>query len=143
MATFWVRRVGDTLQPADTESACELGALPFGKDLRAELKQPRNMRFHRLFWVLCSKIAAATDLDRGVVADMLKIASGHCHVIHSKKYGTLHLPRSISWAKLDQSEFNVFFEGCVKAIYSEFGIARPDVLALVGDLLEPKAVVND
>jgi hypothetical protein len=100
--------------------------------------QQRNARFHALYWVLCSRIANAVGAEVETVSDMLKIGAGHCHVVKSKKHGILLLPKSISFAKLDETGFRTFFEACVMTIYTEWGIDRQDVLAAVNDLLLPE-----
>lgn len=143
MSILWVRRVGNQLHPADDDSIAMMSHIPFGKVLRAEVKATRNGPKHRLWWAVCHRIANAIGTDPGAVADLLKIESGHCTTIKSKKYGMLHLPKSISWAKMEDGEFNDFFEKCVRIIQSEWGIARQDVLDSVADLLDPKAAIND
>jgi len=143
MSILWVRRVGNQLHPADDDSIAMMSQIPFNKVLRAEVKATRNGPQHRLFWALAHRIANAVGSDPGAVADLLKIEAGHVVTIRSKKYGTLHLPKSISWARMDQLQFQDFFERCVQIIYSEWGIERQDVLDAVADLLEPKAAVND
>jgi hypothetical protein len=99
--------------------------------------QQRNARFHALYWVLCSRIANAVGAEVETVSDMLKIGAGHATLVKSKTLGTLHLPKSISFAKMDETSFRSFFEKCVDTIYAEWSIDRKDVLEAVNDLLMP------
>lgn len=138
MTVLWLKRVGNALFPDGDDSSAQFAKLPFGKSLRAEVKLPRNVRHHRLYWGLVHRIAAATGTEPEVISDLLKIETGHCVTIKSKRYGQLHLPQSISFAKMDQSQFRDFFESCVKIIYENWGIERADVLEVVSDLLAPK-----
>lgn len=135
---IWLKRVGNSLIADGNDSAAEFAKIPFGKVLRAEVKQPRNTAHHRLYWGLCHRIAAAIGSYPENVSDMLKIETGHCDIVRSKKYGEVRLPKSIAFASMDQSAFNEFFERCVIVIYSEWGIARDDVMNAVSDLLAPK-----
>lgn len=138
MSIIWLRRVGNTLVADGDDSAAEFAKLPFGKPLQAEVKQPRNVQHHRLYWGLVHRIAAATGVEPENISDLLKIETGHCTIIRSKKYGDIRLPKSISFAKMDQSQFHNFFEACVRVIYENWGIVRADVLEAVSDLLTPK-----
>lgn len=138
MTILFVRRVGNALQADGADSFDELLKLPYNKPLKAEVVQSRNLPHHKLFWTLCQRIGASIGVNRENIADLLKIECGHCTIIHSKKYGELRLPKSISFASMSQTDFNTFFEACVNVIYSEWGIERADVLASVADLLAPK-----
>lgn len=137
MATLWCIRKGNALYPFGDESVAAFQKLPFGKTFHAELKQPRNGRFHRLYWVMCQRIADAVDAESENVSDTLKIATGHCRVVQSKKFGTLHLPCSISFAQMDETAFREFFEKCLVTIYSEWGIERADIIDVVNDVITP------
>lgn len=135
---IWLKRVGNGLFPDSDDSAAEFAKLPFGKTLQAEVKQPRNVRFHRLYWSLVHRIASAVGSDPENISDLLKIETGWCDIIRSKKYGEIRLPKSISFAAMDQTAFSTFFESCLRVIYENWAIERNDVLAALGDLLEPK-----
>lgn len=47
MAELFVIRKGDALYPADSESVDALRKLGLGKELKADVKQPRNLKFHK------------------------------------------------------------------------------------------------
>src|ERR1043166_2381612 len=109
MADFWAMREGMTLRPFGAESADAFGKLPFGKVVHVEMKQPRNGKHHRLYWTLCTRIANAIGAEPETVSDVLKIRTGHCTTVMTKR-GDLHLPKSISFAAMDQTAFNTFFD---------------------------------
>lgn len=130
---FWAEKLAGALHPADDESWNEFAKVPTGKPLHVEVKQPRNGAHHRLFWALCARIGEARGVPSETVSDVLKIATGHCTIVRSKSYGELRLPKSISFAAMDQTTFREFFERCVVVIYEEWKI-EPE---LVADLLLP------
>lgn len=134
MSTLWCTRTGGALRPADDESLAEFAKLPVGKPLEVTIRQPRNAAHHRLFWSLCARIAEAKGVTAENIADVLKIATGHVQIISTKSYGRIHIPKSISFAKMDQTEFHAFFERCVLVVYDEWGI-EPE---MVNDLLLPR-----
>ncbi len=135
---FWGTREGMTIRPYGAESASAFGKMPFGKALQVEVKQPRNSKHHRLFFALCARIGDAVGCEHEDIAYLLKLRTGHVRHITTKK-GRVEVPLSISFAAMDQTAFREFFDKCVHVIYAEFGIAVPDVLEAVKDLLEEKA----
>lgn len=134
MSEFWVQRLAGALRPADDESMDALMALPIGKPLHVEVKQPRNAAHHRLFWALCARIAEAKGVTAENIADVLKVATGHVTTVSTKSYGRIHIPKSISFAAMDQTAFRDFFERCVVVVYDEWQI-EPE---FVNDLLLPQ-----
>lgn len=138
MSDMWVKRIGHVLFAADDISQNAIDALPDGQVLKADVRLTRNAGRHRLFWAMVQRIAEATDNDPSAVADLLKIDAGHCFTIRSRKHGTMYLPKTIKWSRMDETEFAPFFERCVKTIYEEWGISRPEIMDAIGDLLEPQ-----
>lgn len=137
MTEFWCKREGDALFPADDESVEEMSRIPRGVLVHVTVRQPRNGRQHRLWWLLVHRIADAVGCDPEVLADHIKVRVGHVRTVHTPG-GTYHYPASISFAAMDQTEFDRFFSRCVDVIVTDWGIKRPDVLAQVAELLEPK-----
>lgn len=134
MAEFWCERIAGALRPADQESLDEFSKLPIGKPLHVEVKQPRNAAFHRLYWALCARIAEAKGVTSENISDVLKIATGHFQTVRTKSYGEIHIPKSISFAAMDDIAFRAFFERCVLVVYDEWQI-EPE---MVNDLLLPE-----
>lgn len=140
MSEFFVQRKDGGLSPHTIEDAAVLSKLPFGKIIKVTAVTPRNGRFHSLYWVLCTRIGNAVGLSTEIISDTLKIASGHCETVKSKSYGILYLPQSISFAKMDENSFRMFFDKCVTTIYTEWGIEREEVIGAVADILTPTEV---
>lgn len=138
MADFWMIREGMTLRPFGAESAEVFGKIPFGKVVHVTAKQPRNGAHHRLFWTLCARIAGAVGCDAEHIAHILKVRTGHVDLVKTRR-GVEEIPCSISFAKMDQAAFKEFFDKCVAVIHTELGIAQPDILECVKDLLDEKA----
>jgi hypothetical protein len=138
MATLFLKRVGFYLVPDGDESVSALSSLPFGKSLKAEVKQPRNPAFHRLYFALCKRIADGVGRDAEEISTVFKFATGHVDQIHSKTYGYIKIPKSISFAKLDETAFREFFNACVAVALDEWGI-EPEALS---DLIDPKTEIR-
>lgn len=134
MAKLFLKRVGFYLVPDGDESVSALAGLPLGKSFMAEVKQPRNVQHHRLFWAVCKRIGDGVGRDAEQIATVFKLATGHYEVIRSKHHGELRIPKSISFGRMGQDEFREFFDRCVAVALSEWGI-EPEALA---DLIDPK-----
>lgn len=134
MSVFYVRRVGNMLAGADDESTCELLKLPFTKPLRAEVKQPRNPAFHRLYWALCARIASGIGVEAESISSIFKLATGHTETIRTKSYGDVKIPKSISFASLDEMGFREFFNRCLEVAWTEWKL-NPEAFS---DMLDQK-----
>lgn len=132
---MWLIRSGDALRPDSPESAALFSKLPFGKLLQAEIKQPRSLQHHRLYWALVQRIANATGAAPENISDLLKIATGHCAIVKTRTMGEVKLPRSISFAAMDQTGFREFFDRCVLFICENWGIDHKDIMAAIDDLV--------
>src|SRR5690242_14718335 len=98
MVDMWLKRVGVALVPDGDESIAAFVKIPFGKSLHAEIKQPRNIQHHKLFWSVVHRVADGIGSEPDNVCDILKVATGHCTMVKTKSYGTIPLPKSISFA---------------------------------------------
>lgn len=107
------------LQP-DNEAAREaLQTLPVGSLVKCDVKRPRNLPQLRLFWSLCRAIGDAVGAHRENVADVIKLKTGHFTVVKTAS-GLHKFPKSISFAKLSQAEFNVFMNEACRIVCAEF-----------------------
>ena len=93
MTKLWVRRKDWTLVPDGDTSLDALSGIPNDKVLYVEIKQPRNVQHHRLFFALCSRIAEAMGVQTENISDVLKIATGHYTTIKTNSYGELKIPK--------------------------------------------------
>lgn len=134
MTILYVRRVGNALFPDGDESICQLAKVPFGKALKAEVKQPRNGAFHRLYFALCNRIADGIGSEAESVSTVFKMATNHVDVIRTKSYGDVKVPRSISFAKMDETAFREFFDRCIKVAFEQWGLEA----TAFADLLDQK-----
>lgn len=139
MTEFWARRKFHTpgLVPISVEDDAQLAKLPYDKDLFVSVRKPRNAQHHRLFWAVCNRMGEALHVNPDNIAALWKLATGHYEIVRTKSFGDVKIPKSISFAAMDQTAFKEFFDRGVLMLYEEWGIARPEVLAAVSDILEP------
>lgn len=114
---FLIRR-GAALVPADDESMETVRAIPEGEVVAVDFKRPRNVKFHRLFWKIVDLVAKNCDLTPNQLAYILKVETGHCEVV---KYRGVYVqaPKSISFAKMDETEFRKFWDRAVDYLIAE------------------------
>lgn len=145
MKVFMVRTMsGLAPDPTDERSAAALRGVKIGASVAVEVTRPRNIQHHRLYWAMCSKLAGSIDAEPENISDVLKIRTGHCVTIQTKS-GPIQLPRSISFAAMDQAEFREFFERCCRVISMEWlphmsaKQVQTDVLEMMGITWEQAA----
>lgn len=82
----------------------------------------RNSKQHRLWWGLVTLVFQNQDryeeLDTMVVA--LKVALGHCETVILKSGETAFIPRSISFAKMDNEAFTAFLDKTIRLVIKHF-----------------------
>lgn len=121
--------------PEDRE---RMERIPYLKEVQVTVSVPRSVPQLRLWWGMVRRIANAVGVkDVEALSDLLLIEAGYCDTFKSKKHGVLHRAKSIAFGSIEQAEFNEIFNRCVDVLYSEWGIARKDVLKEVNDLLYP------
>jgi hypothetical protein len=133
----WFIREDSALRPFGRESATLFDKVPQGKPVFVEVRQPRNAKHHRLYWTMCARIAEAVGCEGEDISHILKIRTGHVKEVKTKR-GIEEIPLSISFKDMDQEKFRNFFDKCLYVIEHEIGVARPDILAEMKDLIEPQ-----
>lgn len=134
---LWLKRVGPALYPWDKDMQTEFDKLPRGKSLKAEITQPRNLEFLRLYWALCTRVANGIGKDPEWVDWALKVETGHCDVFMTRGGREVLRTRSISFEQMpDEASFRQFFNDCVAVIYEKWHIEPSSV----ADLLLPRGM---
>ena len=108
------------LQPADDAAVKFVGRLKLHELVAVEAKQPRNLAHHRKFWKLMEIVAHNQQHYKSAeeVCAAFKVAVGHCDFVQTK-HGLVGIPRSISFASMDQTEFDAFYSKAVEYLTTE------------------------
>ena len=117
MATFLAAKRLNALYPVDGTGEGVMRTLAQGEVVSLELKRPRNIKHHRLFWALMTLVWENMDSrEYPTVEDLVtevKIITGHYDkrfiTMNGERY-TVLTPKSINFASMDQPEFTAFFE---------------------------------
>jgi hypothetical protein len=121
MTKIACRKNGKSLTPVDDEGLEVLARLKEGRDVMVDVVASRNIRHHRLFFGALRFIQLhSPNMCRVPIQKMrgiLLIATGHCDTIVDAETGKVgYMPHSMSFASMDQSEFNQFFDAACTII---------------------------
>lgn len=112
MATdVYMRVVPGGLMASNGAEASKLEDL-VGKEVRAVISQPRNLGFHKRYFAML-KVGhdmASTEFNMEQFRLYVQAGAGYCEFIQGPN-GLVAVPRSISFASMDQTEFEkLYFE---------------------------------
>jgi len=136
MAVFLAAKKFKALYPVDDTGEEVVSRLGQGEIVTVEIKRPRNGRMHRLFWALASLTWEQIDHAEYPTAEdlvtHLKIVTGHydrCEIVFEGKHYPVLTPKSISFAAMDQTAFDAFFDRCCIWILANVlpGVTREDL----------------
>ena len=114
MSRFLVAKHLNSLRPVDEAGEAALRKIGQGEMMMLEIKRPRNIKHHRLYWALVTLVWQNMDGERYPTAEdlhaALKIAAGLRTRIVLPDGTVGFIPGSIAFHKMDQDAFNEFYE---------------------------------
>lgn len=131
------------LMPSDAVGMDALKAIAEGSTVTARLTQTRNIRFHRLWFALLQTVfeAQSSFVTLDHMHDAIKLGIGFSEE-RVDLDGVVHtIPKSISFAKLDEDGFRAFFDRAVDLIITKIlpRVSRDDLEDRVFEILgEPR-----
>lgn len=152
MSKFLARKLLGSLRPIDEAGEDVLRRIGQGDIVTVEVRKPRNIRFHRMYFALVSLVWQQMDEYRYPTPDDLhaaiKIAAGlRTRIILPD--GTIgFIPGSIAFAKMDDTEFSEFFDRVCNLIARHFlpGVTdaelRAEVEAMIGATTRARSMEN-
>jgi hypothetical protein len=116
-----MRKRGNSLVPVDDQGLELLAKLKDGRDVGCTIVAHRNPRHHRLYFAMLKFLSEHTDTFAGrdpeIISTALKLATGLVRTYVNQDTGeTIMVPKSISFAAMDQTRFNVFFDAACQTI---------------------------
>lgn len=95
----------------DTDFDAEaLSVIGSGEVVKAKITRPRNLQFHRHFFVLMRIVFENQDMypNEEHMLTAIKIGIGHCDIIVTAEGRVGYIPKSISFAQMDDTAFRAF-----------------------------------
>lgn len=114
MEIYLQKRMG-ALVPADERAEDALRKIALNTTIKARISAPRNVFFHRKFFAMLNIVLKNQSLypSLDLLLSVCKLATGHAEVIQTK-HGNVAIPKSISFAKMDELAFNEFYDRAVQ-----------------------------
>ena len=149
MADIHMTRTPQGLAPATADAAEMLAKIGIGKPVNVKTSQPRNGKFHRKFMAMLDvafsnhewpeietnwgKATVSRDLFRKYVT----VKAGHYTAALTPHGEVRAEPKSISFAKMDEPEFERLYSDILDVILAEFltNWKRGDVENAVNQML--------
>jgi hypothetical protein len=134
MATFLAKKSPfGALHAVDAHGEAALAKIAKGDVVNVDVRRPRNIQHHRMFWALMSIVHDNIDHERyPTVEDLVaavKIAAGLRTRIELPSGEIGFIPGSIAFHKMNQIEFAAFYERVCDLIAAHFlpGVDKEDL----------------
>ncbi len=136
---YFFRRSLGSLRPDDTEAEEMVRGIHMNEVVAVVVRRPRNVGHHRKFFALLKKVFENQELYKSEQALLaaIKIATGHCVPLQLTDGQKAFIPSSISFASMDQAEFEKFWERVVTLVVTKIipGLRREDLEAEIMDIV--------
>ena len=140
MAELWLTRKMDMLVPANEQSLDALRAMKVGEWYRADIKLPRNVKHHKKYFALLGAVHPHQSMWPTFRKFRAKFEEAlGCGEYYVNGRGERYFENeSISFANMDQDEFEQFYERAVELILTRIlpGVGRADLDRQVSEILE-------
>ena len=138
-----------TLAPADQQAVDWIAKLKLGQMVRAEVTKPRNPKFHRKYFALLNFAFDAWEPQakeyKGEPVQKnfdqfrrdVTILAGYYEASYNLKGEVRLLPKSISFANMNEDEFGALYSDTINVILSRIltNYSRSDLYEVVENLL--------
>ena len=126
---FLVINTPHGLVPYGNDDYEEKKKLKDGATYSVEIKVARNLDFHRKYfamvsyaWDFLNEAETATFRTKENFRKYLEISAGHCEVIyHPRLQEFVEIPKSISFANMDNAEFDGLYQRVKDVVFSLIG----------------------
>lgn len=134
--TFFAKTQLGALRPACPASVDAMSAIAAGQIVEVKIHRPRNLQHHRKWWALLQLVSDNCEVPADTLNELIKFRTGHTHTVKTK-HGIVEWPKSISFAAMDQTAFEAFFDRGVAYICEAVipGLDRDQLLAEVEAIL--------
>jgi len=130
-------------EPSDDESREAIKALKLGASVKCEVRIARDNSRMRYFWGLVGVIVDNTDEIFGskeACADSIKLAVGHVDMVqvyNGKEWHITRTPKSISFARMEEPEFQDFIKRAEAYACSVLSVTSDQLADALTDYIAP------
>jgi len=130
---LFLKKNGYNLLPAGQSDLEILSKIDNGKIVECDIKQPRNVELHRLFFAMLriafdnwQRQPSYKSIDELLIALKYEVGFVEKSFLFNKKI--VSIPRSISFTETDNIEFKEFFNKCSYVLSDHLGMHVMDLL---------------
>lgn len=127
-SSVYMQRTVTGLKAADERALHVMRRVPVGEMVLCKITNPRNLAHHKKFMKLISIFweAAGDWSSPYAVLIELKVRLGHVQEVKIRETGeVVSVPRSISFASMDQTQFEEFYEKALNELCVMAGGIEP------------------
>lgn len=122
---IYMIRAGDNFRPLSQTDLENMHRVKEGQIIYVDYKKPRNPLFHNKFMSMVRVVYSNQEKYREFeqVLNVFKVETGHCDTMYIDHDGAqleVRVPKSISFAAMDEIQFNEFYDKAVEFALSEF-----------------------
>jgi hypothetical protein len=132
MAEVYLTKALNGFVPSDVDSREWFEKLSSGKTVKAEIRLSRNLGFHRLFFAMINVAYenhewpeietkwGKAKCNRDMFRKYVTVKAGHYEAVLTPHGEIRAEPKSISWSKMDDAEFQKLYSDVLDVILQEF-----------------------
>ena len=102
--------------------------LKLGQDYEADIKRPRNLQFHKKFFALLNIGHQNTKLNMNFefYRAYVTMKAGYYNAYETER-GMMVLPKSISFAAMDDSEFQRLYDAVINVVMLDIDVNKKEI----------------
>ena len=133
---FWAVFKPDGLHPLYSSDDETMKKLKYDTEYLFKVTKPRNIAFHRKNFALINMVYENQEQFNNIddLRAYLTIKAGFYNRIPTGK-GDMILPKSISFAAMDDTEFSEYYSKMIDAVIAFLDISKKDVLQNISDFM--------
>lgn len=137
--TTYVKRFGPALYGADGLAEADIRALPSNMPIKVTLTRARSLPQHRLYFAMLELVVDNLSIEttKDTLHGWVKLHCGVVELVPLKNGEVDQVPGSIAFDKMDQGEFNTFFERAAVLLCERIipGLGKADLIRQAHEML--------
>jgi len=122
----YLTKINGVFIPTHDSDYEKVKAIPNKSEVKVKITIPRNSGYHKKFFAMLRLVIDnmpdkfAIYRNEDLLLDELKMQTGHVELRESLGGKAYFRPASISFANMDQKEFETFFHNCLDVVIKYF-----------------------
>lgn len=125
---LYLQRTLRGLMPLDDTDKEKINKIPFDTPLEFDVKVPRNIKLHRKFFAMLNLAFENQDEFKNfqIFREAVIIGSGYFEKVQRLYGEEIILAKSISFANMDNFEFDSLYTACIDTIIGYFNFTKKE-----------------